>query len=180
MKFFALDVETSNPEHARFSTMLRFSKSWGMLAPLTTSCRNQNKNTLKNLFLALGLFATTVLIAQDSVYCDINIAPFNHLDYTFADIFYVDREGNVDQRCKRRQLLPGGSLSGTKGPALNVGSLVIVDMYNRHNEYTHSYSAYIVNDDSGNVSVRVVEDSPKISLVVGNQKSYIDFLLEAY
>lgn len=128
----------------------------------------------------MGLFATTALFAQDSVYCDINIAPFNHLDYTFADIFYVDREGNVDQRCKRKQLLPGGGLSGINGPALNVGSLVIVDMYNRYDEFTHSYSAYIVDDGAGDVGVRVVEDSPKISLVVGNQESYIDFLDEEY
>ena len=67
-----------------------------------------------------------------------------------------------------------------KGLALNVGSLVIVDMYNRHNQYTHSYSAYVVDDESGNLGVRVVEDSPKISLVVGNQESYFDFLLKAY
>lgn len=135
---------------------------------------------MKILLFTLSVLAAATLYAQDSVYCDINIATLNHLDYTFADIFYVDREGNVDQRCKRKQLLPGVGLSGINGPALNVGSLVIVDMYNRHNEYTHSYSAYIVDDDSGNVSVRVVEDSPKISLVVGNQESYIDFLLEAY
>ena len=71
-------------------------------------------------------------------------------------------------------------MSGRRSHALTVGSLVIIDMYNRHDEFTHSYSAYIVDHGEGGVGVRVVEYSPKISLVVGNQDSYIDFLLEAY
>ena len=135
---------------------------------------------MKNLVLALGLFATTALSAQDAVQYNIDIAPFNHLDYTFADIFIVNAEGDVKQICSRQQLLPGGGLSGRRSHALTVGSLVIIDMYNRHDEFTHSYSAYIVDDGAGGVGVRVVEDSPKISLVVGNQESYIDFLDEEY
>ena len=126
------------------------------------------------------MFATTGLSAQDAVQYNIDIAPFNHLDYTFADTFIVNAEGEVNQICSKQQLLPGSGLSGRRSHALTVGSLVIIDMYNRHDEFTHSYSAYIVDDGAGGVGVRVVEDSPKISLVVGNQESYIDFLDEEY
>ena len=63
---------------------------------------------------------------------------------------------------------------------MNKWLTLIVDIYNRHDEFTHSYSAYIVDHGEGGVGVRVVEDSPKISLVVGNQESYIDFLDEEY
>ena len=76
--------------------------------------------------------------------------------------------------------MPGSQLSGMNSKALTLGSLVVVDMYNRDGEFTHSFSAYVVEDEAGNVGVKVVEDSPKISLVVGNQKSYTDFILEEY
>ena len=136
---------------------------------------------MKNLLLVIGLIATTALSAQDVVQYNIDIAPFNYSDYTFADVFFVDRDGNVNQRGNSRiQLLPGSQLSGMNSKALTLGSLVVVDMYNRDGEFTHSFSAYVVEDEAGNVGVKVVEDSPKISLVVGNQKSYADFILEEY
>jgi len=136
---------------------------------------------MTNLLLVIGLIATTALSAQDVIQYNIDIAPFNYSDYTFADVFFVDRDGNVNQQGNsRRQLLPGSQLSGMNSKALTLGSLVVVDMYNRDGEFTHSFSAYVVEDEAGNVGVKVVEDSPKISLVVGNQKSYTDFILEEY
>ena len=135
---------------------------------------------MKNLILIVGLIATTALSAQDAVQYNIDIAPFNHLDYTFADIFIVNAEGDVNQICSRQQLLPGSGLSGRRSHALTVGSLVIIDMYNRYDEFTHSYSAYVLEDNSGDVYSRVVEPSSKVSLIVGAQESYIDFLEQKY
>jgi hypothetical protein len=135
---------------------------------------------MKNLLLILGVIATTAISAQDAVRYNIDIAPFNHLDYTFADVFFVDRDGNVNQRANRTQLLPGGQMCGMNSTALTLGSLVIVDMYNRNGEFTHSFSAYVVEDELGNVITRVVEPSPIVSLAVGGQDNYTDFLLENY
>lgn len=135
---------------------------------------------MKNLLLTLGVIATTALSAQDAVQYNIDIAPFNHLDYTFADVFFVDRDGNVNQRANRTQLLPGGQMCGMNSTALTLGSLVIVDMYNRDGEFTHSFSAYVVEDELGNVKAQVVEPSPIVSLAVGVQDNYTDFLLEEY
>lgn len=135
---------------------------------------------MKNLILILGLIATTALSAQNAVQYNIEIAPFNHLDYTFADVFFVDSEGNVNQRQSKKQLLPGGELSGVNCNALTVGSLVIIDMYDRYGAPKHSFSAYVTEDDLGDLGVRVVEPSPIVSLVVGGQSSFEDFLLEEY
>ena len=135
---------------------------------------------MKNLLLILGVIATTAISAQDAVRYNIDISPFNHLDYTFADVFFVDRDGNVNQRANRTQLLPGGQMCGMNSTALTLGSLVIVDMYNRNGEFTHSFSAYVVEDELGNVITRVVEPSPIVSLAVGGQDNYTDFLLENY
>ena len=136
---------------------------------------------MKNLLLVIGLIATTALSAQDVVQYNIDIAPFNYSDYTFADVFFVDRDGNVNQQGNsRRQLLPGSQLSGMNSKALTLGSLVVVDMYNRGGEFTHSFSAYVVEDEAGNVKAQVVEPSPIVSLTVGGQDNYLDFILEEY
>ena len=84
-------------------------------------------------------------------------------------MFFVDRDGNVNQRANKTQLLPGGQMCGRDGTALALGSLVIVDMYNRDGEFTHSFSAYVVEDELGNVKAQVVEPSPIVSLLWGDR-----------
>lgn len=135
---------------------------------------------MKNLLLTLGVIATTALSAQDAVQYNIEIASFDHKDYTFADVYFVDAEGNVNQRQSKRQLLPGADLCGMNSTALKVGSLVIIDMYDRNGEFKHSFSAYVTKDESGSVGVKVVEPSPIVSLHVGNQSSFTEFVLEEY
>ena len=53
---------------------------------------------MKNLILIFGLIATTALSAQDAVQYNIDIAPFNYLDYTFADVFFVDRDWETNNK----------------------------------------------------------------------------------
>jgi len=135
---------------------------------------------MKNLILIFALALASTVNAQQVVQYNIDIAKFHYQDYTFADIFFVDSDGNMTQRASKRQLLPGSSLSGINSTALKVGSLVIIDLYDRKSTYQDTYSAYVVKDSLGNVGVRVVEPSDKVSLIVGDQNSYDKFVLENY
>lgn len=135
---------------------------------------------MKNLLLILGLIATTALNAQDAVQFKIEVANFNYHDYTFADVFFIDREGNVNQAFNKTQLLPGCGFEGNGSKSLQVGSMLVVDMYNRAGDFTHSFSAYVIEDGLGGVKTQIVEPSDIISLKVGNQETYIEFLLSEY
>jgi len=136
---------------------------------------------MKNLILILALALSGVSIAQNDTiqYC-IEVTHFDYRNYTFADIFFIDKEGNVDQRHNKTKILPNGSFSGMNSTALAEGSSVIVDLYNRDGSFDHSFSAYIVRDKSDSLAVKVVESSPIISMKVGEHKSYVDFVIDRY
>ena len=71
-------------------------------------------------------------------------------------------------------------MCGRDGTALALGSLVIVDMYNRDGEFTHSFSAYAeVVIELENVKTGRRTISYRL-LTVGGQDNYTDFLLEEY
>lgn len=134
------------------------------------------KNFLLTLALAVSAFASAQL---DTIQIQFVVENFNFQDYKFDEIFYFDKEGNTTRQSPRTQLRPHGGFGGST-TLLGVGSMVLMNVYNRDGSFDHSFSAYIVRDENGKIGVKEVESSPLVSIVVGEQKSYVKFLIEAF
>ena len=135
---------------------------------------------MKNLLLTLALAVSAFASAQlDTIQIQFVVEDFHFQDYKFDEIFYFDKEGNTTRQSPRTQLRPHGGFGGPS-TVLGVGSMVLMNVYNRDGSFDHSFSAYIVRDENGKIGVKEVESSPLVSIVVGEQKSYAKFLIEAF
>lgn len=129
---------------------------------------------MKRLLLILSLFASVSVIAQsDSVVVVFESAPFPYQEYTFEETTWIGPDGKVILDLDRSQVPAFGYSSphyngegrwfNFKGNKylLEVGTLLIIDLFNRQGDNIDSYSAYVVREE-GKLTLRVVEESDRV------------------
>lgn len=129
---------------------------------------------MKNFLLILSLLATVSAFSQsDSAVVVLQSEAFPYQEYTFEETTWVGPDGSVILDLDRKQLPPfkqqsphlNGecnlfSFQGNKF-YLEVGTLLIVDLFNRQGDNFDSYSAYVVREE-GKLSLKVVEASDRV------------------